>query len=416
MCTSMKQLVIINENSRSSNYGIGTYINQLIKTLKNEEMNLYVVNIFSNKYQCFHTEKIDNIQYFHVPIWTGTIKDPYDKKVKRYYENIIYILKPYLIFSYKTIFHINLMHSLELAKLLKKYFNCTIVTTVHYMDWSFSLLGDKSRLKSILKHPESKYELSVKNNFEKEFELLNYYTDKVIAIALHSYKTLLNDYKIKKDKISLIPHCIEDKFISLSIEKRRTIREKYGIYENSIVIIYAGRIDPVKGVDLLIEAFVLLRAKNKKIKLIIAGDGNILNLLEKAKPFWSSIIFTGYLEKDDLYELFSISDIGVIPSRHEEFGYVAIEMMMMGLPLVVSNSTGLNEIVINKENGLTTIIHIESNQNKDNILNLSNNINNLINNISLRYQLCINSRTSYINNYTLNIFKNNMKQFYNSIY
>lgn len=412
----MKQLFIINENSRSSIYGIGTYINQLILSLKNEAIDLNVINIFSDKYPCFHTDKKDNVSFFYVPIWTGTRRGLYDIETKRYYENIIYLLKPYVIFSYETIFHLNLMHSLELAKLLKNHFSCKIVTTVHYMNWSFSLLGDKSRLKRILKNPNSSYELSIKESFEKEVDLLKHYSDKVIAIALHSYNTLTNTYKISRDKINLIPNCIEDKYINYSTEERNTLRERYGLPVDSIIIIYAGRIDPVKGVDLLIEAFkLLLMKKNKNLKLIIAGDGNVLSLIEKANPNWSSIIFTGFLKKEELYEFYSISDIGVIPSRHEEFGFVAIEMMMNGLPLVVSDSTGLNEIISNRENGFTTMIYIEPKQMKKSVLNLSNKIYILINDKALREKFSINNRITYTDKYTLNIFKYNMKRFYNSL-
>ena len=50
--------------------------------------------------------------------------------------------------------------------------------------------------------------------------------------------------------------------------------------------------------------------------------------------------------------MLSIGDIGVSPSLHEEFGFVALEMMMMKLPLIAGKTTGLSELVKNEKSGL----------------------------------------------------------------
>lgn len=54
-------------------------------------------------------------------------------------------------------------------------------------------------------------------------------------------------------------------------------------------------------------------------------------------------MFTGYVNQRTLSDLYSVADIGVVPSLHEEFGYVAIEMMMHRLPVIVNATTGLAE-------------------------------------------------------------------------
>ena len=63
------------------------------------------------------------------------------------------------------------------------------------------------------------------------------------------------------------------------------------------------------------------------------------------KPYWKNITFTGRLEQEDLYELYQIADLGIMMSMHEQCSYVAIEMMMFGLPIIGTDSTGLNEML-----------------------------------------------------------------------
>lgn len=85
--------------------------------------------------------------------------------------------------------------------------------------------------------------------------------------------------------------------------------------------------------------------KYPKARLIIAGSGDYDIYLQEAKRVCSKISFTGLLTKNDLYELYRIAEIGVVPSLFEPFGYVAVEMMIHALPLVVTSTSGLNEVV-----------------------------------------------------------------------
>lgn len=175
--------------------------------------------------------------------------------------------------------------------------------------------------------------------------------DKVIAIAQHSYDMLKDLYGIPESKLVYIPNGLKDEYRKRDAEECRNLRKKYGFGENDILIIFAGRLNLVKGVVELIEAFKLLHAEIPDAKLIIAGTGNFTRCFESANPFWSNIVFTGFIPKEQLYELYAIAQVGVVPSIHEEFGYVALEMMMNELPIIVNKTTGLREIVKDGEYG-----------------------------------------------------------------
>ena len=55
---------------------------------------------------------------------------------------------------------------------------------------------------------------------------------------------------------------------------------------------------------------------------------------------------------EELYRLYAIADIGVVPSFHEEFGYVALEMLMSGLPVIANKTSGLRDLLGNERFGL----------------------------------------------------------------
>lgn len=67
---------------------------------------------------------------------------------------------------------------------------------------------------------------------------------------------------------------------------------------------------------------------------------------------YMNVIWTGLINKEKLYELYTIADMGIMPSFHEQCSYVAIEMMMHGLPIIGSTSTGLYEMIENNITGL----------------------------------------------------------------
>lgn len=144
-------------------------------------------------------------------------------------------------------------------------------------------------------------------------------------------------------------------------ELERVLGRKYlNINKNEIVILFAGRLSPDKGLDLLLDAFSQIKDEN--IKLIIAGIPDKFTLqfnkvyadkMLKRLKNQNRIIYLGELNEEDLIKIYNISDIVCIPSRWQEpFGLVALEGIMMGKPLIARKVGGLPELVINKKIGI----------------------------------------------------------------
>lgn len=398
-----KQIVIFNEESRAANYGVGTYIKLLIDALKSNQYEIIVIHLHSPKVNSILIDKKDDITQIYIANSKSIrYNQDWEKQNERYYKNVLVLLNLYLDDSKEYIFQLNYMGMEKLAIALKAKFPYSrILMTVHYTNWCFVLFGDRDKLRKILNHPENKENIHLLKNIESEKLLLST-CDLVIGISKHSYEDLRNIYKIPKHKLALIPHALKDtKFHQTKVDKKR-LRQKYGFKEKEQLLVYAGRLDVDKGIEVLAESFVELQKMYPQLRLIVAGDGNYNTIFSKLTFGWSKVVFTGFVDKNILYELFSIADIGVLPSFHEEFGYVALEMMMMELPLVVGRTSGLSELVVDGVSGITVTLNKEKKD--ENSLALQTAIRELLDNPFLRKQYAENGRLRFLQNYNFETF------------
>lgn len=144
----------------------------------------------------------------------------------------------------------------------------------------------------------------------------------------------------------------QDKFTKqISQQERQELRRQLGFEPEDIVVVYCGRIIPVKGARELVQAIVNIT--NPGIKLLMIGSANfgtneetpyVQEVKSLLKQAGNRVKFTGYLPNTELYRYYQAADIQAIPSLWEEAaGLIAIEGMLSGLPLIVTISGGLIE-------------------------------------------------------------------------
>lgn len=399
-----KRLYLVSNETRSTRYGIGTYIYQVIESLKGINRQIVIIVLASSKTSTIFVEKQDVALY----IYLGDIFDfktniDWQQRWKLYAENVLVLLNTIMSQSEDSIFLLNHLHFADFANGFRQYYPTSqIIGVVHYMEWSFKLLGNRSKLKEILNDPD-------KNNYESLrkglAESLRFFAacDKIIAIAQHSYNFLLEDCKIPEEKLLLISHGIKNERITES--NRILLRQKYGYKSNETLIIFAGRVDAIKGVAILAQAFCNLCQKYENLRLLVAGEGAYYLMQEVLLQLNTKVSFLGFVNKKELYELFYISDIGVIPSLYEDFGYVAIEMMMQGLPIIVGNKSGLEEIVDNGKTGFVVPFKQDQEEIKENSLLLQSYIERLILSPTEAHILGNNGYQRFKNYYDLSHFK-----------
>jgi len=356
--------------------GLGNYVNELVEELTNQG---HECIILVNKYYDHRINKTKVKKTNGYNIIETSFLPVIHKEAEKNIENInnkideIYEIIKKLNFKIDVIHNNNFLNFL-LSDKLKTKLNAPIVTTIHSYALNY-IVGNHNNAKQIILGLENifnkKKTLSRNHSFinpEKYNIEISYWLEKrmfrksdFIIFPSYSMKKLYNYYYDSfsidyKSKVVYNGTNLElyksDNFKSINHFKEL----KKG---NNKIIIYAGRLAEQKGVEFLIRAFKQVYKKQKNVYLVIAGNGklleNLISLTYKEK-LSHRVVFTGFIPKEELIQLYKVSDIGVIPSLWEPFGYVAIEMMACGLPIIVSDIEGLAEIVEDNYSGLNVAL------------------------------------------------------------
>lgn len=412
-------LYIFSSNGKGIEYGVGTYISQLIEWIKNEKIiDLTLILLFSENEKEFKIEQKENYKQIEIPKYNlNTVHT--EINLNRYIRNSIFLLKTIIPDDKNSIFHINFLAAANsLTFWLKKLFQGKILLTLHYTEWSFDLLGDKKHLREIMGKPKKQLteniEKTVFEEIERDKETMQQ-CDKIIFIAKHSIDSAKEFYSVKESQIYLIPHGLQDEFHPLSITAKAFLKQKYHIPENEKIILFAGRLSEIKGIGYLLQTFGEVLKEHPDTHLIIAGDGNIDQWISIIDNFWTKVTFTGRLNKKKLFDLFGIGDIGVVCSIHEEFGLVALEMMMHALPMVVTDDSGLSELFEDEQTALKVPIRVINKKRAIDSAIFKKQICYLLENQNIAMQLGQNARTMFLQKYEYTYFKKRMLYIYNEL-
>ena len=193
---------------------------------------------------------------------------------------------------------------------------------------------------------------SLKNSRKKVLDLL--YTKKLFKNAggFHSVGNLETETYTKlgagSKKIYRIDHGILSE--NFQIKKRTGILEKNGIEISKHSYLYnIGRIDPKKGLEILLESFAKISKNHKNLFLVISGTGikkyvdEIKELAQKLK-INDLVKFTGFISDDEKLELYESAKLHVVTSHSDVHTTTAIESLAMGIPVVITKASDFPEI------------------------------------------------------------------------
>jgi glycosyltransferase involved in cell wall biosynthesis len=130
--------------------------------------------------------------------------------------------------------------------------------------------------------------------------------------------------------------------------------DRLGLDSTATIFAFAGQLIHRKGIDTLMEAHRMLVAEGIRSELVVAGGGPLEADLKRAVSFEAipGVHFTGFLQPNDLPELFAGSDCFVLPSRSEGWGLVVSEAMAAGTPVISSDQVNAGlELIQNNESG-----------------------------------------------------------------
>ncbi len=215
------------------------------------------------------------------------------------------------------------------------------------------LLGRMFRIPNVLSlHGGDIYDPSKKMSphksiiFSRVVKFILNKADRIVAQSTNTRDNTIKYYNPVKE-VEIVPLAFHPPVIP------RITREKLGLEKDSFYFITIGRLVKRKAIDTMLHA--LSDIKNKKIKLLILGDGpemEFLSNLAGTLNLNDRVQFPGYVTDDEKYSYLSNADAFILTSLHEGFGIVFMEAMFTGLPIVCTNHGGQVDFLKHNENAL----------------------------------------------------------------
>ena len=178
--------------------------------------------------------------------------------------------------------------------------------------------------------------------------------DRIIAFTAAERDDLISLYGAEPKRMEVIP-CGVDLELFHPLDKGRA-REELGLPANLKMLLFVGRLQPFKGIDILLHA--VARLDREDLRLLVlggdsGGDGEVARLrtLSAELGIEEKLAFFGTVEHTRMPLFYNAADVCVVPSYHESFSLVALEALASGTPVVASRVGGLATIVKDGETG-----------------------------------------------------------------
>ncbi len=299
---------------------------------------------------------------------------------------------------------------------------------VHVSWWGGLLLGLLGKIlnkptlyESVLLGSDTPPSMQLERYGKLKVKLFRLFTG-ILAISDH----LGNEFKVsgfREDKVFVLVNPVDLSIFSpvCSEEKKKEIRSRFSLPEDSIILSFVGSIIKRKGVDILIDAIITITDVFPNLFLLIIGpqkisenpsiDESFVNelknkLLINAKCH--HVKFLGLVQDNQLLsDYYKASDIFLFPSRNEGLGNVVLEAMASGLPVIVSDLPVLQSIIFHEENGLIVP--------QDDSRALTKAISKLVNNDEIRKSIGQSGNLFIKNNFSLEKWQIELTKIYDSL-
>jgi|TARA_B110000263_G_scaffold78636_1_gene68626 D-inositol-3-phosphate glycosyltransferase len=300
--------------------GLAIYVKNLLNFLQDNNYNINFITknhancnlLFSNKVNILHLDSLTNPNLEVHQIAKNT-----DILISNYWTSGIFSKT---FFVKKNIIKVNISHTLEYLK----------------------------------KVQIPNYKIDI--NRIKEEKLLKNYFDYTVYFSEEEKYTLINYYKYSKSKL-IFSTPGYDQMIFYPLKKSNS-NKIININTYKKTLLFVGRLDYLKGLDIAIEVIKIANNNNKFYKLLIAGGDlgsdeqkKLVSMLE-TNNISQHINWLGSLSQEKLNSAYNSVDIVIVPSRSETFGLVCLEAIATKTPVIVSNVGRMRDMVVNYDSGV----------------------------------------------------------------
>ncbi len=330
--------------------GMNVYVRDLSEELSRRGM---AVDVFTRS-QNAHLPHVmhqlgPNGRVIHIP--TGP-EEPYDKN--KVFDHLPEFVDGVLQFAEDEGLQYNLIHSHYwlsgwAARELRAEWNVPIVQMFHTL----------GKVKNAVASTPS--ELESARRIEVETEIVQF-ADRLVAATPSEHDQLIHLYGADPHSISIVSPGVDlQHFHPLA---KRMAKQRLGVETHDWMVLFVGRIEPLKGIDTLIRAMALLAHEcptwvNRLSLAIIGGDPNTnenaemerLKAMHAELKLGDLVVFLGAKDQNTLQYYYNAAEAVVMPSHYESFGMVALEAMACGTPVIASDVGGLSYLVRDGETG-----------------------------------------------------------------
>jgi len=166
--------------------------------------------------------------------------------------------------------------------------------------------------------------------------------DKIITVSNLTRKIVIEKYGIKPEKVITVYNAVEP--------YRHEQKPPFVKESDDKIVTFLGRITMQKGPEYFVEAAYRVLQRMNNVHFVMAGSGDMMNkMIRRAAQLKiaDKFHFTGFLKGDDVFRMLQMSDIYIMPSVSEPFGISPLEAMQAGVPVIISNQSGVAEILSN---------------------------------------------------------------------
>jgi glycosyltransferase involved in cell wall biosynthesis len=178
-------------------------------------------------------------------------------------------------------------------------------------------------------------------------------TDRIITISTSQRRDLCEVFRVAPPDRTVVVELGLDLDELLSLEPDARLRRELGFNADALVFTYVGRLVPIKDLPTLLEAFSLLAPRVPDARLVVVGDGELRDALERrtrSLGLADRVRFAGW--RRDLDAIYAGTDVGVLSSLNEGTPVALIEAMAAAHPVVATAVGGVEDVVVHGRHGL----------------------------------------------------------------
>jgi glycosyltransferase involved in cell wall biosynthesis len=175
---------------------------------------------------------------------------------------------------------------------------------------------------------------------------------RLVTVSSNLKFSIQEKYCLRGNRIKIIPNGIDSDYYSPDLRVRQDVREKLDIGSEDFVIVFSGRLDPVKNFELLMEVFRYCHMEDKNVKLLIVGDGPERPKIEQLsiqKNLHTAVVMVG--QKFDVLPYLRAGDVFLLTSLTEQMPLTILEAMSVGLPVIASDVGEIRTIIDDGKDG-----------------------------------------------------------------